>query len=147
MNYVILHGTLNNIEKGEISDGAIWSSYMKGPRDTPWDYRKSFTKDAESVLWDGNYFSEEDDGVNDSSWTEEKRNLVHDKWLGLIDIIDKQLEEKGRFDIDIINYFSSDSSNDYKETLISSLENLINLIKNDEISSEDLVNLIENISL
>ena len=143
MNYVILHGTLNNIEKGEISDGAIWSSYMKGPRDTPWDYRKSFTKDAESVLWDGNYFSEEDDGINDSSWTEEK----NDKWLGLIDIIDKQLEEKGRFDIDIINYFSSGSSDNYKEVLISSLENLINLIKNDEISSEDLVNLIENISL
>lgn len=147
MNYVILHGTLNNIEKGEINDGAILASYMNGHRDTPWDYRKSFTKDAENVLWDGNYFSEEDDGINDSSWTEEKRNLVHDKWLGLIDIIDKQLEEKGRFDIDIINYFSSDSSNDYKEALVSSLENLINLIKNDEISTEDLTNLIENISL
>lgn len=147
MNYVILHGTLNNIEKGEISDGAIWSSYMKGPRDTPWNYRESFTKDAESVLLDGNYFSEEEDGINDSSWTEEKRNLIHDKWLGLIDVIDKQLEEKGRFDIEIINYFSSDSSNDYKEVLISSLENLINQIKNDEISAEDLTNLIENISL
>ena len=142
MNYVILHGTPNNIEKGEICDDAISSSYIAGPRDTPWDYRKSFTKDAESVLWDGNYFSEEDDGINDSSWTEEKRNHVYDKWLGLIDIIDKQLEEKGRFDIDIINYFSSDSSNDYKEALISSLENLINQIKNDEISAEGLVNLI-----
>ena len=145
MNYVILHGTLNNIEKGEISDGGIWSSYMKGHRDTLWNYKKSLTENAENVLWDGNYFSEEDGGVNDNSWTEEKRNLVHDKWLGLIDIIDKQLEEKGRFDIEIINYFSSDSSDDYKETAISYLNNLINQIKNDEISVENLVNLIENI--
>lgn len=146
MNYVILHGTPNKIEKGEISDGGIVGYYTRGERNTPWGYKESLTKDAENVLWDGNYFSEEDDGVNDSSWTEEKRNLVHDKWLGLIDIIDKQLEEKGRFDIDIINYFSSDSSDDYKESIISYLNNLINQIKNDEISVENMVDLIKNIS-
>lgn len=145
MNYVILHGTPDNIEKGYITDGAMYTSFFCGKRETAWDYRESCTRDAEHVLWDGNYFSEEDDGVNDSSWTEEKRNLVHDKWLSLIDIIDKQLEEKGRFDIEIINYFSSDSSDDYKETAISYLNSLINQIKNDEISVENLVNLLENI--
>jgi len=145
MNYVILHGTPNKIEKGEISDGGIVGYYSRGERNTPWDYRKSLTEDAENVLWDGNYFSEEDDGINDSSWTEEKRNLVHDKWLGLIEIIDKQLEEKGRFDIDIINYFSPNGSNDYKNEAISYLNSLINQIKNDEISVENLINLIKDI--
>ena len=146
MNYVILHGTPNTIERGEISDGGIVGYYTRGERKTPWDYRKSMTEDAEHVLWDGNYFSEEDGGINDNSWTEEKRNLVHDKWLDLINIIDKQLEVKGRFDIDIINYFSSDSSDDYKETIISYLNNLINQIKNDEISVENMVDLIKDIS-
>ena len=145
MNYVILYGTPDKIEKGYITDGAIYTTFFNGSRPVTWDYRKSLTEHAERVLVDGNYFSEEDDGINDSSWTEEKRNLVHDKWLGLIDIIDKQLEEKGRFDIDIINYFSSDSSEDYKESIISYLNNLINHIKNDEISVDSLVNLIENI--
>lgn len=143
MNYVILHGTPDNIERGEICDGGIVVYYSRGKRKAPWDYREYLTKDADGVLWDGNYFSEEDDGINDSSWTEEKRNLVHDKWLGLIDIIDKQLEEKGRFDIDIINYFSS-NSNDYKKEAISYLNDLINQIKNDEISVENLINLIKN---
>ena len=145
MNYVILHGTPDNIEKGYINDGAIYATFFNGSRSVTWDYKQSLTEDAERVLVDGNYFSEEDDGINDNSWTEEKRNLVHDKWLGLIDIIDKQLKEKGRFDIEIINYFSSDSSDDYKETAISYLNNLINQIKNDEISVENLVNLLENI--
>lgn len=147
MNYIILHGTPDNIEKGYITDGAIYTTFFNGSRPVTWDYKQSLTEDAERVLVDGNYFSEEDDGINDNSWTEEKRNFVHDKWLGLIDIIDKQLEEKGRFDIEIINYFSSDNSDDYKETAISYLNNLINQIKNDEISVENLVNLFENISL
>ena len=143
MNYVILHGTLNNIEKGEICDGAIWSSYMEGHRDTPWNYRKSFTEDAEHVLWDGNYFSEEDDGINNSSWTEEKRNLVHDRWLGLIDIIDKQLKEKGRFDIEFINYFSNDSSDSYKEILFEKIRRFMKDVEKDIADTKSITEMMD----
>ena len=143
MNYVILHGTLNNIEKGEINDGAICVYFMTGQRENPWNYKKSMTEDAENVLWDGNYFSEEDQGINNSTWTEEKRNLVHDKWLGLIDIIDKQLEEKGRFDIEITNYFSNDSSDSYKEILFEKIRKFMRDVEKDIADTKSITEMMD----
>lgn len=145
MNYVILHGTPTNIEKGEIADGAVYSIMMEGERETPWDYRKSLTEDAECVLVDGNYFSEEDNGVNDNSWTEEKRNLVHDKWLGLIDLIDKQIEENGRFDIELINYFSQEGDESYKHVLTKKIIQFLIDLNSDKADTTSIIEIMDTL--
>lgn len=143
MTYVILHGTPENIEKGVFTDGATYAILFNGTRKDSWDYREYFTEHAKQALCDGNYFSEEDDGVNDDTWTEEKRNLVHDRYLELIDIIDRQLKEKGRLDIELLNYFSLDNPNNYKESVISVLKNIIHQIETDTLDASTLIDIIE----
>ena len=142
MNYVILHGTLNKIEKGEMSDGAIYSVLFNDERDTPWDYRKSFAEDAKCVLEDGNYFNEEDGGTG-INWTDEKRKFVHDKWLALADLVEKQIKENGRFDIEIINYFSQDSDKSYKEVLIDKINRFINDLNNDVADVNSIIEIMD----
>ena len=144
MNYVILHGTPTNIEKGEISDGAIYSVMLEGERETPWDYRKSFTEDADCVLWDGNYYDEEDGGVG-NNWTEERRNLVHDKWLGLIDLIDKQIEENGRFDIELINYFSQEGDESYKDVLTKKIIQFLIDLNSDKADTTSIIEIMDTL--
>ena len=144
MNYVILHGTPSNIEKGEMTDGAIYSIMLEGGRETPWDYRKSLTEDANDVLTLGNYYDEEDGGVG-NNWTEERRNLVHDKWLGLIDLIDKQLEEKGRFDIEIINYFAQNDDKSYKDILVEKIKRFLADVKNDKADASSIIEIMDTL--
>jgi len=144
MNYVILHGTPTNIEKGEISDGAVYSVMLEGERETPWDYRKSLTDDANDVLTLGNYYDEEDGGVG-NNWTEERRNLVHDKWIALIDIINKQLEENGRFDLEIINYFAQDGDKSYKGILVEKINKFLADVENDKADASSIIEIMDTL--
>lgn len=144
MDYVILHGTPDRIERGEITDGAIYSILLDEERNTPWDYRKSFTEDAKRVLEDGNYFNEENGGVG-INWTDEKRKFVHDKWLALADLVDKQIEENGRFDIEIINYFSSDDNKSYKEVIIDKINKFVNDLNNETADINSIIGIMGNL--
>ncbi len=112
MTYVILHGTLYDIE-GRMNDGALLCFVGNGKRDTPYDYRKEFTTMSEEALVLGNYYSDEENipGWKDSAeWNDRRRKFVSSRWLELIDIVENQLKENDRMDIDLIDYFNPDSN-------------------------------------
>ena len=145
MNYVILHGTPTNIEKGEICDGAIYEVLLEGERGG-WDYRKSFTENAKDVLELGNYYDEEDDGIGaNGTWTDERRQLVHDRWLELIDILDKQVAEKGRFDLELINYFADYGDHSYKEILEEKIKRFLEDVENDKADASSIVEILDTL--
>lgn len=144
MNFVILHGTPNNIEKGSICDDGVYITLLEGDRLGTWNYRKSMTEEAECVLEDGNYFNEEDGGIG-TNWTDERKKFVHDKWLALIDIIDKQLEERGRFDIEFFNYFADKNDKTYKELLKEKISKFLADVENDKANANIIVDIMEDL--
>ena len=80
MSHVILHGTPFNIESGSISDGGMHTTLSEEGRGCAWDYRKFLKRNAVNALIDKNYFDEIDGGVcKNGTWTDERRQLVHDK--------------------------------------------------------------------
>lgn len=105
MTYVILHGTVSKVERGEIDDGHMHSYFTSCSSEKSWDFEESFKNDAKTALVDGNYFSERYGGIYPGKITQKDRKFIHDKYLALIDIIKEQLDKNGRFDIDILGYF------------------------------------------
>jgi len=142
MTYVILHGTPTNIEKGIISDSGIFCEIHTGQTETPWDFRKSFTRDAEDCLVGGNYYGEKDGGCHPQDLTDEDRKFIHDRWIGLIDLVQNQIDEKGRFDIDILDYFNPEGESDL-EWLKNRLRTVIECISRGSIKAEDIVRIMD----
>ena len=140
MTYVTLHGTLDYMEKGYIEDGHISAIFVSGPRNHSWDFEKSFKEDAETALKDGNYFSEEDGGICKKEITDEDRMFIHDRYLALIDIIKNQLEEKGRFDIDLLGYFEPEGTD--MEWCSSRLRTVIENISRGCIKTDALITIM-----
>ena len=146
MNFVILHGTPYHTEKTSISDGGIYVILGNKENGEAWNYKKSFKRNATDALIDGNYFDERDGGIcKNGTWTDERRQLVHDKWLALIDIIDRQLEEKGRFDIEFINYFTEDNDKSYKKILKEKINKFLADVENDKADASVIVDIMEDL--
>lgn len=121
MTYVILHGTLDNLS-GTISDGAIVTYLLDGVREQPLNYKEMCKKHAEECLCLGNYFST----PQDRSWNRKRRYFVKKKWLELSSLIENQLKEKNRIDLELTDFFEeiSDTKEDFKRRLRNIIETL-----------------------
>lgn len=150
MTYVILHGELNNIQ-GKMSDGALTTFFLKqdpnNSNNEKWDYKKDLLQNASDVFELGNYYPEEESvegWSNEEEWDDSRRNFVYFKWKELIDIIEKNLKETGRIDIDLLNFFTPEKERisvieDCKYRLRTVIEN----ITRGTIKAEDIIEIMD----
>lgn len=148
MTYVILHGELNNL-RGMMNDGGIEVHFLEKDTESKsfnekWNYVEKCLRNAEDVFELGNYYSDEEpvEGWDEEGdWNNSKRKFVSERWVELIEIIEKSLKETGRVDVELLNFFTPEKEK------ISAIENckyrLRTVIENISSGTVKVENLIE----
>lgn len=145
MTYVIIHGNLNDI-KFEINDGALTCFSISQVKESwdAWEFKERCIKKSEEVFKLGNYYSDDliEGWEDEEDWTESRRQFVSDKWLELYSLIDRQIKDRDRIDLELLDFFTPNSSPSEYSNRIRALASKID---KGEVPAKVLVKIMESL--